>query len=163
MAQADFHIDIDGIPGESTTAGYENQIDVLSWSQGATQGGNMHVASGGGAGKASVGDFSFVKYVDSASHLIWIKCMTGKHIKEAVFTCKKAGDNPFEYLKITFTDLLISSVSTGGSQGEAALTESVSLNYAQIKYEYTKQDTETGQADGGAKTAAFNIKENKEA
>ena len=89
--------------------------------------------------------------------------MTGKHIKEAILTCKKAGDKPFEYLKITFTDLLVSSVSTGGSAGEASLTEQVSLNFAKIKYEYTAQDTETGQAKGGAKTATFDIKKNEEA
>lgn len=157
---ADFFLKLDGIEGESADADHSKEIDVLSWSWGTTQGGNMHVAGGGGAGKASVGDLSFVKYVDSASHLLWIKCCTGKHIKEAILTCRKAGDTPMDYIKITLTDMLVSSVSTGGSQGEEMLTESISLNFSQVKYEYRPQ-----KADGsmeGWKTAGFNVKENKE-
>ncbi len=157
---SDFFIKIDGIDGESADDKHKKEIDVLSWAWATSQGGNMHVAGGGGAGKAAVGDLSFVKYVDSASHLIWIKCCTGKHIKEATLTCRKAGDTPMDYLKVKMEDLLISSVSTGGSQGEAMLTESVSLNFAKVQYSYWPQEADGSL--GGEKKQGFDIKANKE-
>ncbi len=157
---SDFFIKIDGIDGESEAEKHKKEIDVLSWSWGTSQGGNMHVAGGGGAGKAAVGDLSFVKYVDSASHLIWIKCCTGKHIKEATLTCRKAGDNPQDYLKVKLEDLLISSVSTGGSAGEAILTESVSLNFAKVTYSYWPQKID-GTLDA-EKKAGYDVKGTKE-
>jgi type VI secretion system secreted protein Hcp len=36
-------------------------------------------------------------------------------------------------------DVLVTSVSTGGSGGDDRLTENVTLNFAKFKYEYTPQ------------------------
>jgi type VI secretion system secreted protein Hcp len=56
---------------------------------------------------------------------------------------RKAGENPLEYLLITMEEVLISSVSTGGSGGEDRLTENVTLNFAKVKVQY-KEQTPTG-------------------
>ena len=75
-------------------------------------------------------------------------------------TVRKAGEKPVEYLKITMEQVLISSVSTGGSGGEDRLTENVSLNFAKFKFEYTPQKDD-GSA-GSAVEAHWNIATNSE-
>ena len=98
------------------------------------------------AGKASFQDVSVTKYVDSSSTDLALACSCGEHYPEAKLTVRKAGKTPLEYLKITMTDVLISSISTGGSGGEDRLTENVTLNFAKVKVEYTPQKKD-GAAD----------------
>ena len=43
----DILLEISGVDGESQIQGYEDKIDILSWSWGATNSGDMH--TGGGA------------------------------------------------------------------------------------------------------------------
>ena len=67
-------------------------------------------------------------------------CSQGEHYKEAHLIVRKAGGKkPLEYIKIHMKKVMVTSVSTGGSGGEDRLTENVTLNFAQVKYEYTKQ------------------------
>jgi type VI protein secretion system component Hcp len=44
-----------------------------------------------------------------------LACASGQHIKKAVLTCRKAGGEQEEYLKVTFSDLLVSSYHGGGA------------------------------------------------
>ena len=144
----DMFIKIGDIKGESIDkGGHKEEIDVLAWSWGLSQSGSFHGGSGGGAGKVSIQDISVTKYVDTASTALVLACCKGTHIDSAVLTVRKAGDKPLEYIKITLTKVLVSSVSTGGSGGEDRLTENLSLNFAKFKVEYTKQ------ADKGGKDA----------
>jgi type VI secretion system secreted protein Hcp len=70
-----------------------------------------------------------------------LACCSGKHFPEASLTVRKAGEKPVEYCKIKLEQVLISSVSTGGSHGtEDRLTEQVSLNFATVNVHYTPQD-----------------------
>ena len=162
MALVDFFLKIEGIPGEATDSKHKDEIDVLSWSWGATQTGSHSYGSGGGAGKVSMQDFHFVKKVDKSSHALMLHCANGSHIKSALLTCRKAGGSQQEYLKITLSDLLVSSFQTSGSQGsEVVPTEQFSLNFSQITYQYAPQ-----KADGtlaGYVKSGWNLKENKAA
>ena len=144
----DMFLKIEGIEGESKDKGHGKEIDVLSWSWGMSQSGTGHVGGGGGAGKVNVQDISVTKYIDKSSPDLMLTCCNGKHLGEAKLTVRKAGENPLEYLIITMTDVLISSVSTGGSGGEDRLTENVTLNFAKVKVEYTEQ---TAKGGAGAK------------
>ncbi len=142
----DMFIKIGKLEGESNDNTHGGEIDVLAWSWGMSQSGTMHAGSGGGAGKANFQDISVTKYVDKSSTDLMLACSCGEHYPEAKLTVRKAGKSPLEYLKITMTDVLISSVSTGGSGGEDRLTENVSLNFAKVKVEYTGQKKD-GAAD----------------
>ena len=135
----DMFIKIGDIKGEAQDEKHKEEIDILSWSWGMSQSGTTHVGSGGGAGKASFNDLSFTKWVDQASAPLMLHCANGKHIKEATLTVRKAGDKPLEYIVIQLKDIIIASVSTGGSGGANRLTESVSLNFAEVEYKYTVQ------------------------
>ena len=69
----------------------------------------------------------------------------------------KAGGKQEEYLKVTFTDLLVSSYQTGGSaHGDVVPTDQISLNYSKIEWEYKPQD-EKGKV-GAPEKAGFDQK-----
>jgi type VI secretion system secreted protein Hcp len=157
-AAVDMFLDLDGIPGESTDKGHKDQVDVLAWSWGMSNSGTTHDGGGGGAGKVNIQDLSLTKWVDKASPVLMLRCADGKHIAKATLFVRKAGTTPIEYIKIELTDILVSSVSTGGSGGEDRLTENVSLNFAKVKVDYvpTKPD---GSADDPI-TFSWNIVNN---
>jgi type VI secretion system secreted protein Hcp len=135
----DIFIKIGDLKGESTDDKHKDEIQVLAWSWGMSQSGTTHSGPGGGSGKANFQDLSFTHFIDKASANLMLACANGKHFSEALLTVRKAGEKPLEYLKITMTDLICTSVTTGGSGGEDRLTENVSLNFAKFKVEYTPQ------------------------
>jgi len=137
-------IKIGAIKGEAKDATHKDEIDVLAWSWGMSQSGNTQVGGGGGSGKVSVQDLSFTKYVDTSTPPLLEACCKGTHEKEAKLTLRKAGDKPLEYLIITMTEVIVTSVSGGGSGGEDRITENVTLNFAKVKVEYTEQTTSGG-------------------
>jgi type VI secretion system secreted protein Hcp len=144
----DMFIKIGDLKGEAKDKGHGGEIDVLAWSWGASNSGNAHMGGGQGAGKVNVQDLSFTKYIDKSTPDLMLYCCNGKHIPEAKLTVRKAGETPLEYLTITMNDLIVTSVSTGGSGSEDRLTENVTLNFAKVKVNYVEQ-TEKGAA--GAK------------
>jgi type VI secretion system secreted protein Hcp len=154
----DMFIKINGVTGESADAKHKGEIDVLAWSWGMSNHGTGHVGGGSGSGKVNVQDLSFTKYVDSATTNLALYCASGKHFKEGLLTVRKAGDKPVEYLKISMHNILISSVTTGGSGGEDRLTENVTLNFSKVKVEYTPQKAD-GSPDS-TKTIGWDIAAN---
>ena len=155
----DMFMKIEGVQGEARDQAHPKEIDVLAWSWGMSQSGYAHIGGGAGVGKVNVQDLSFTKYVDASSTFLMIACCNGKHFKEANLTVRKAGENPVEYIKIKMEEVLISSVSTGGSGGEDRLTENVTLNFAKVDVQYTPQD-EKGAAMSPPKEMSWNIAEN---
>lgn len=135
----DMFLKIDTIKGESVDDKHKGEINVLAWSWGMSNSGSAHLGAGAGSGKVNVQDLSITKYIDKSSTDLMLAACNGKHYKEAMLYVRKAGEKPLEYLKIKLTDVLITSVSTGGSGGEDRLTENVSLNFAAVKVEYTPQ------------------------
>jgi type VI secretion system secreted protein Hcp len=161
MAEADFFLKIDGIEGESSDAKHKGEIDLDSWSWSESQSGSHAAGGGGGAGKVSMKDFHAVMKIGKASPKLMLACATGEHLKKAVLTCRKAGKEQQEYLKVTLTDLLVSSYQTGGNgHGGVVPTDQFSLNFAKIEFEYREQ-----KADGnlGAPVkAGYDLKSNKQ-
>jgi len=156
----DFFLNIPGVKGESKDDAHKDEIEVLAWSWGMSQSGTMHSGTGGGTGKVSVQDFNITKYVDKSTPNLMQKCCTGKHYDEVIFTARKAGDKPLEYVKLTMNEVIVTAANTGGSGGEEQVTENISLNFAKYKYEYTPQSETGGKA--GTITQTFDIRANKE-
>ena len=116
MAFVDYFLKIDGIAGGSSDEQHKGELDVVSWSWGVTQSGSMAFGSGGGEGKANFSDFSFTHRVDKASPVLLKACATGEHIKEAILIARKAGgETTQEFLKLTISDVLVSSYRNSGS------------------------------------------------
>src|SRR5712691_1971915 len=101
MAAVDYFLKIDGIEGESQDSKHKGEIDLESFSWGETQSGTHAAGGGGGAGKVSMQDFHFVMRVNKASPKLLQACAGGQHIPKAILTCRKAGKDQQEFLKIT--------------------------------------------------------------
>lgn len=156
---SDYLLEIDGIKGESHDKAHKDTIEIDSFSWGVTQEGTFARGAGGGAGKCSFSDISFTTSTNKASPMLMLSCASGKHIKKAILHVRKAGENPQEYYKITFSDVLISSYQTSGSSGgDSTPMDSFSLNFAKIEYEYKPQKAD-GQLDSPVQ-GSWNLKEN---
>jgi type VI secretion system secreted protein Hcp len=151
------------IKGETQDKEFKGKggIDVLAWSWGMSQSGSAHVGGGAGAGKASFQDLSFTKYLDKASTALMISLVKGSHIPECKLTCRKAGEGQQKYIEVTMKEVIVSSLSTGGSGGEDRLTENVTLNFGEVSFEYFMQDKAGKTASAGK--LAWNIAENSAA
>jgi len=135
------------VKGESKGKGHEGEIDVYSYSMGASNPTTASTGGGSGAGKVDFSDLSIQKQIDSATAKLVLYCANGKHFDQGVMVIREAGgDTPVEYLTITMTQVFISSVSHGGSSGGGKPSESVSMSFATIDIVYWSQDAK-GQKD----------------
>ena len=159
MALVDFFLKIDGIEGESTDSKHKGEIDIHSFSWGASNGGTFSTGGGGGAGKVNMQDFHFTMTINKASVKLMLACAGGDHIKTAVLTCRKAGKDQQEYYKVTMSDLLVSSYQSGGGGGDTLPIDSISLNFAKVENEYKEQKSDG--TLGGAIKAGWDLKLNK--
>jgi type VI secretion system secreted protein Hcp len=134
------------IKGESLDSKHKDEIEILSFSWGVTNAGSMGHGSGGGEGKSTFHDLSFVHKIDKASPILMQACANGTHIKEATITHRKAGKGQQEYLIVKMNDVIITGVTHGGS-GDGA-TENVSMAFAKVAVEYKPQKPD-GSLDAG--------------
>jgi len=145
----DMFLKLDPIKGESLDSKHKDQIDIQSYSFGASQGGGWHSGTGGGKGKVDIQDMHFTHYVDAASSRLFQATTQGLHIDKAVFVVRKAGGkDALEYLKITLEEVLVSSVQCSSHSGDERLMESFSLNFRKITYEYNTQTEKGGKGSG---------------
>lgn len=157
----DMFLRVGDIKGEAEDKTHAGKIDVLAWSWGMSQSGTTHIGGGGGAGKVNVQDLSITKYIDKSSTVLMKACAKGTHYDDAELIVRKAGDTPLEYYKITMKEVIVTSVSTGGSGGEDRLTENVTLNFAEVHVEYQPQNAKGGK-EGGVVEMKWNIAKNDE-
>ena len=159
FAASDYFLKIEGVDGESKDKAHPNEIQLESWSFGASQSGSMAMGGGGGAGKVSMQDFSITKHVDKSSPNLFEALITGKHLPEIKLTLRSAGGSQVEYLTLTLKDVVITNYSTGGSSGDDRPMESVSFNFSQIKMSYVEQDAKG--SPGAATEFGWDLKMNK--
>ena len=158
---SDIHLKIGDIKGESTDEKHKDEIDVDNWSWGASNPGSMAYGGGGGTGKVSFHDLSFVHKVDKASPNLWKACSTGEHIKEATLTSSKQGKGQQDFLVIKVSDVLVTSVSVSEANGSGSVPmETVTMQFAKVDLEYKPQKPD-GSLDAGVKFK-FDVKANKE-
>jgi len=156
---SDIFAKLGDIKGESLDDKHKDEIEVLSYSWGVTNAGSMGHGSGGGEGKASFHDLSFVHNIDKASPVLMQACATGTHLKEATITHRKSGKGQHEYLVVKMNDVIITGVTHGGS-GDGH-SENVSLAFAKVAVEYKPQKAD-GSLDAGIHFK-YDLKAQKEA
>ena len=137
----DYFLKIKGVDGESTDEKHKGEIELLSFSFGATNHVSIGSASGGaGAGRVAMSEFNFQKKIDKASAVLLQSCCTGAHFDTVTLTCRKAGKEQQQFLTIEFSTVFVSSVQYSGSAGSDVLpSDSVSLAFGKIKFEYKEQ------------------------
>ena len=115
---------------------------MLAFSWGISNSASVLRGGGNGAGKAQVSDFAFSKELARDSPELFVSVCKGEHHKDAVLTVEGVGSDPKgiekSFYKVTFHDVLISSVSLGGSEGSVP-SENVTLNFAKVEIEYRDQ------------------------
>ena len=67
---SDYLLKVDGIKGESTDSKHKDEIEIESFSWGATQPGSFSTGGGGGAGKVSFQDIHFTQKYDKSSPVL---------------------------------------------------------------------------------------------
>ena len=145
------------IKGESADDKNKESITVMSFSWGASQTTSVSGSGGSGAGKANLADLSIMKNYDAASAPLYKALLKGLHIDTGVLTAVKSGADGSPFLKITLTELFVTSIQISGSS-EIPM-ESVSFSYNTIKTEYWQQD-EKGKLAAKA-PVTYDLKANK--
>jgi type VI secretion system secreted protein Hcp len=137
------------VAGEATASDHEGWIEIYSFSWGASNPTTIGSGTTGlAAGKVSISSFNIMKKTEASSCPLFAACCAGQHFKEAVVDMRKATGTDGQqqtFLKYTFSDVMVESIQwSGSSGGDDSPTESVSLAFAKVAIEYSKQDTEAG-------------------
>ncbi len=137
--RAQAFLKLDDIKGESLDSKHAGEIEILSFSFGATNSGATSSGGGLGSGKATFSSFRFNKLYDASSPALFQGTATGTHYKTATFAFRRpGGESPADFLTIKLEDVLISGYEQGGTK-EPPLLEDVALNAAKIEIEYRPQ------------------------
>jgi type VI secretion system secreted protein Hcp len=145
----DAFLKLEGVKGESMDKVHKGEVDLLSFSLGASNPTSSQGTGGLGAGKVSISSFNIMKKMDAASPGLFSACCQGKHFPKATVTLRKAGGAaPLEYLVYNFEKVFVESIQWSGSTGgDDVPTESVSLTFGKIEITYKTQDAKGGSKD----------------
>jgi type VI secretion system secreted protein Hcp len=132
---------IEGIPGESRKQGHADEIDILSFSFGASNPTTVGKGTGAGASQVNLSSFNIMKSTDLASTALFLRCAKGEHIPTAIVTLRKAGgENALEYLQYKFSKVYVDNIQwSGSSGGDDSPTESLSLAFEKVEIVYSQQ------------------------
>jgi type VI secretion system secreted protein Hcp len=155
-AGQDIFLKIEGIKGESQDRQHPDEIVVVSFEHGGQQG-SVGGTSGGGSGKVRLGELVVKKQVDSASAPLFLALASGRHIPKAILTVRRSGKVPVEILKITLTDVMVSSLKHGATT--TSDSEEISLNFAKIELDY--KPVKSDGAPGTLIKAGWDLKANR--
>jgi type VI secretion system secreted protein Hcp len=155
---SDIFAKIGDIKGESLDAKHKDEIEVLSFSWGVSNGAGPVAGAGAGQRKATFQDLTITHNLDKASPLLLKACATGAHLKDATITHRKAGKGQQEYLIVKMNDVIITGVSHGGGSGESP-SETITLAFAKVDLEYRPQKPD-GTLDQGV-PFKYDLKLNK--
>lgn len=147
------------VEGESANAAHPKWIELNSFSHGLGIAVSSSASSSGSrtSGIPSHAEISVAKMVDKASVKMNEALCNSTNFKEVIveFTENNAGKEETIF-KLTLNDVIISSISISGGGGSSELSESFSLNYGKIKWEYTSFDQSSGKKMGQV-AATWNV------
>ncbi|HEU5341492.1 type VI secretion system tube protein Hcp [Edaphobacter sp.] len=152
----DYFLKLDGIQGESQESNHKNEIQLLSFSWGASNVSSVAGTGGSGAGKVDLSDLSAMIYFDKSTPKFFKSICKGTHIPTGTLTATKAGaEKP--YLKVDLKELFVTSLQISASSEIPSV--SVSFTYNEIKIDYSTQDEKGNLTSTGPVT--WNLKESK--
>lgn len=134
MAAVDYFLKIDGIEGDSHDDKHKAEIDVISFSWNVTH----H------DGRPRVTDFKIVKAVDRASPLLVQSAVRCTRVPSALFVARRAGRSQAEFLKLTLSEVSITSVSPNSGTDEPLETVTLGFESAELRVAAEKADGTLG-------------------
>lgn len=158
MALADYFLKLDGVDGEATDSKHKGECQLESFSFGANQSGSANYGGGAGVGKADIHDLHAVMRFEKGSPKLFKACASGQHFPKAILVARKAGGSQEEYLKVTLSDVLVSSFNTSANGNALPMIE-VALNFGKIEIEYKEQKPDG--TLGGSVMAGWDAKKNQ--
>jgi len=136
---ADIFLKIEGLKGESKVEAHKDEIDVDSFSWGASNASSMNRGGGGGVAKGDCHNVTVTGMIDKASPEFWKKCMKGEHFTEATVTLRKAsGGEPVDYLVVKMEKVYVSGWNINGSSSTGM--QSLSLSFEKVTVTYKGQN-----------------------
>jgi type VI secretion system secreted protein Hcp len=141
---ADMFLKVDGMPGDSTDDEHKDEINVTSFAFAVGRGGDgtgiaaptAATAGGTGTSRRGLQTLRIDKIYDAASPKLLRAAATGRHVRSAVLTFRRSGDNDVEFLRYTLSDVQVTSYDQGGKDGDerdlGSLEEEVGLTAARI-------------------------------
>lgn len=155
------YMEIEGIKGEVTMSGYEEQIELLSFSWGVGRGISMITGrtSSREVSSPSLSEVNVVKELDKSTPLIVQEATTGaKGKKILLHFVNTGGDAEEEYLTYTLHDCLISSYSISAS-GAGVPTENLALSFTKVELAYTEAGKDN--VKGGSGRFGYSVEQGK--
>jgi type VI secretion system secreted protein Hcp len=152
----DMFLKIDGIDGESSDAKHKGEIEIESFSWGASSP-TTAVPGGGAAGRVTMEDFSFTTPVTRASPMLFQACVERRRIKTALLTLRRAGGQQHDFYKVTMSDVQISRWKQDSS--DDLTRDHVSMNFGKVQIAYTGQRPDG--TPGDTVTAGWDSKNTK--
>jgi type VI secretion system secreted protein Hcp len=117
------------IKGETSTPGFENKIELLSFSHGD--------ATDRTSGRRDYKDMTVSKYLDTVSPVLHRGSLEGKVFPRVdIIVGRNDPGRVSVLLRYTMKDVLISSVSVSGGAGDLPV-ETLTLNYNSITWDYS--------------------------
>jgi type VI secretion system secreted protein Hcp len=153
---------IGDIKGESNDANHKDEIEVLSFSWGASNPSTLAAggSGGAGAGKVEMSPFHFTAHTSKASPLLFSACCKGEHFKSATLSLRRSvGGKRQDYLVYRLSEVQVSTYQTGGQEGEELTLDEFDLVFAKIEVEFQPFDARG--APGKAVKAGWDQKQNK--
>ena len=138
----DAFLKLDGVKGESQKQNHAGEIDLMSFSWGASNSSSVGTGTGSSSGKVTVHDFSVTKTTDSSSAPMFQKCCDGTTFATAVVTLQRqTNSGAMAYLVYNFTNVYVTSIQWSGSGGSGDTPmESVSFAFETCTIDYTPQN-----------------------
>ena len=133
----DGFLKLDGITGESQDKVHQGEIELSTFSWGASTGFGLISVVGA---RPVVQDFTFTVGASAPAPQLLARLASGQHIPNAVLSLRKAGGAtakaPVDYMKIKMTDAVVSGFKTTGNTGDDVPSIEVALNFASIEIDY---------------------------
>ncbi len=134
----EYFLAIEGIPGESTAADFETQIEVRRWAWDeefppATRPDSVERPA------LKMGLLKVEKSVDKATPKLMLACASRQTFPGAVLTCRKVDTRAADLLRVTLTELQICYYCAGGAAGsEERPSEEIRISFGRIEFETTE-------------------------
>lgn len=143
------YLKIPDIPGESRAADHEDEIDFheLEWrmfrdTSGAT------VGRGRRRSRSEVEPLAITKFTDAASPYLMLANLQGKSFDEIIISVRKdSGEAHLDYLVITLTNCVITSIEMDSFPSDQGITERVAIVAEELKVTYTVQADDHSSGD----------------
>ena len=139
----DTYLKIDGVDGEATAKGFEKNIEIFSFSWGASAPVTVGPGTSGvSAGRVSISSFNIMKKTDSTSTLLFQAACLGTHYPTMTVNMRKSTGTGGQaaFLTYTFSEVMVESIQWSGSNGgDDTPTESVSFAFGKVQIQYNVQ------------------------